>query len=294
MKQCGAQSPALAPTQPGAPVPDFHFHDWTPADDASADAQDQFLKADWFYAHGTYDFLSRSVSRDSLDEYLIYADRGADWDYPGVNRILCAHIRLDPAERTFTIDKAGRPTFELGAAWLISRGADPAVFRSDVGTPRGPSTLQEAQLLEHLRLFGDRYHVVNHDTDTHQQYETWAILKDTTADPEDQSRLLLLEQWRWDERTCKRTVRLAEFDSYDAIAEWLEDRAVPLTTAQGRSTAVPESLVPITGALERLPTVARPGQIHAARIRTLPPGTGRSEALGPVHGHHAKPAGRSR
>ncbi|MEV0188482.1 hypothetical protein AB0I39_08110 [Kitasatospora purpeofusca] len=285
-----AQFPALALIQHGAPIPDFHFHDWKPADEESADAQDQFLKADWFYAHGMYDFLSRSVSRDSLDEYLIYADKGADWDYPGVNRILCAHIRLDPAERTFTIDKAARPTFELGAAWLIGRGADPAVFRSDVGAPRGPSTVQEAELLEHLRLFGGRYHVVNHDTDTHREYETWVILKDTTVDPEDQSRLLLLEQWRWDERT----VQLAEFDSYDAIEEWLEDRTGPLTTAQGRSAAVPESLVPITGALERLPTVARPGQIHAARIRTLPPSTGGSEAVGPAHGHHAKPAGRSR
>ncbi|MFB8203122.1 hypothetical protein [Kitasatospora purpeofusca] len=241
-----------------------------------------------------YDFLSRSVSRDGCDEYLIYADKGADWDYPGVNRTLCAHISLDPAERTFTIDRAGRPTFELGAAWLISRGADPAVFRSDVGTPRGPNTVKEAQLLEHLRMFGDRYHVLNHDTDTHRQYESWAILKDTTADPADRSRLLLLEQWDWDEGPCRRTVQLAEFDHYDAVADWLDDRTGPLITAQGRSTVVPESLVPITGTLKRLPTVARPEQIHAARIRTLPPNAGRNEAPGPAYGHQAKPAGRSR
>ncbi|MFH8387317.1 hypothetical protein ACH4E7_41500 [Kitasatospora sp. NPDC018058] len=54
-----------------------------------------------------------------------------------MNRVLCAYIQLNPDERTFTITSEGRPTFDLAAAWLIARGADPAAFRLDIGEPGG-------------------------------------------------------------------------------------------------------------------------------------------------------------
>ncbi|MGW2543111.1 hypothetical protein ACWC5I_20095, partial [Kitasatospora sp. NPDC001574] len=242
-----------------------------------------------------------SPIQDGLDEYLIYADRGAEFDYPGAARMLCAHIRLDPADRTFAIDRQERPTFELAAAWLISRRADPANYRFDIGEPGGPATRHEAELREHLLLAGERYHVVDHGDDTDERHDFWAILKDTAADPADQTRCLLFEQWGWETRNgaevWTRSVQLGEFDSWDATRAWLEEweqkRVGPLTAATDRSAPAPESLVPLTGTLKHQP-VARPDQVHAARIRSLPPNTRRGEAPSAPCVVRSQAAGRSR
>ncbi|MFF2657406.1 hypothetical protein ACFVUH_08570 [Kitasatospora sp. NPDC058032] len=136
--------------------------------------------------------------------------------------------------------------------------------------------------------------------DTHQRHDIWAILKDTAADPADQSLYLLFEQWGWEARTdgemWKRSVQLGEFDSWDATQEWLEGweqkRVGPLTAAKNMSAPAPESLVRLTSTLKHLP-VARPDRVHAARIRSLPSNARRGEAGTPCVAR-SQPAGRSR
>ncbi|MFF2955671.1 hypothetical protein ACFVVU_30530 [Kitasatospora sp. NPDC057965] len=275
-------------------MPDFHFHGWTPADQTSAAAQEDFLQADYFHADGMYEFIARTTSPDDLHEYLIYADKGADWDYPGQSRILSAHIELDTEHRTFNISRARRPTYELAAAWLISRGADPAAFRLALGEPGGPSTPHEAELLEYLLLHGEQYEVVETDTVTHQAWETWATLRDCSAEPTDETTLLLLQQQDFDDPGFRST-QLARFAAYSDAEDWLDTRPTPLVPARVGSTPVPDLLVP--GHPDRTP-VARPDTKHAARLRTITPRSAEPR-LASEHGEvpapvHQPPAGRSR
>ncbi|MCX4745970.1 hypothetical protein OG455_10605 [Kitasatospora sp. NBC_01287] len=121
------------------------------------------------------------------------------------------------------------------------------------------------------------------------QWETWAVLRDTTAERTDRSVLLVLQQLDFQDAAF-RTIQLAHFASHGDAEEWIEGRATHLVPATIAPVAVPQALIPAPG--ERSPVI-RPEKIHAARTRTIHH-AGPPAAAPPAHRPNRQATGRSR
>lgn len=237
---------------------DFSLPGRRPADEASAAAQHLLL-----LDAELYEVLVEQLGGEGPDDFLLLSDLSTTWGTDYRAQPLAVHVQRN-SDNTFRISQHAPATQSLGAAWLISRGADPALFPIKVGAADGPSDVTSAQIEERMRRSTGRYTVLEHGTEP-DAYTSWVMLHD--SHPGAAERPVLL-QIRTDSHVSESyRLREGSFADPQSAQQWLEDH---------HRTPLPPVAVP-----DRVHSQLTPGP-------ALPPGS-RASAARPA-GRRERPA----
>ncbi len=197
---------------------DFDLAELAPADDASAEAVERFWSGDL-----TALSHHHTTSNDS-HSFVVAHDRSATWGIPGAPQVVAIAVARDLSRLTFTLETSYHATVPFAQNWLVERGCPPeriALADGDHVRPADDLTLQVEQ---QIRESGTRYEVLGTHTSDFDPYETWTLVRDSSAA---QAPIRVFhEEWDYDAGTY--TMREGAFADVGAARSWLDDRSGPL------------------------------------------------------------------
>lgn len=209
--------------------PDYRIDGFEPASDH---VEDDFFSAAMF--DDTYLPLAAHHTADGRESYLLFYDRSAIWDVPGMAEYVGMHIERELEQRTFAFDVTRQPTVPLAQNWLITKGCPAKEIEPDADLGPRPADALTARLEERLRYNPEgRYTLL--DDHTHnpcspgEGVEVSLLMYDAHPDAAEKPYRLFLEETAPSFETY--IVREGAFPTAEDADEWLRNRDAPLPLA---------------------------------------------------------------